>query len=454
MNFGKKIYEYKDSILEDLKTLLEIKSVSADGVYGPKEALDFILNRAKEMGFQVKNVEDKAGHIQLGEGGVLCGALTHLDVVPSGSNWSVPAFSLTEKDGRLFGRGIIDDKGASIINLYCLKALKDSGVEGVNTLRCIYGTDEEVGMTDMETYFQNEQLPEISFTPDSNYGICYAEKGILQIKVYADRNDGKILNGFEAGDALNAVPDTAEVLLYSSDSEENQMLNNRKNIEGQFDFSQTIDGLVIKCQGKAAHACEPYKGRNAASDLVELLSSFYNEEELGSICTFIKNSINNQTDGTSLGLKVHDSASGDLTCNLGTVRIDDEQAYCTLDIRYPVSVNGKDIVKHIKRCVKRKGLNAKTIHHSLPLYLPKDSKTIKVLSEAYSEVMGENPELYVTGGGTYARMLGGKGVAFGPAFIDDNVNMHNADESVDKEKFFKHAEICLQAFYKLYTEKL
>ena len=68
--------------------------------------------------------------------------------------------------------------------------------------------------------------------------------------------------------------------------------------------------------------------------------------------------------------------------------------------------------------------------------------------------MGENPELYVTGGGTYARMLGGKGVAFGPAFIDDNVNMHNADESVDKEKFFKHAEICLQAFYKLYTEKL
>ena len=71
MNFGKKIYEYKDSILEDLKTLLEIKSVSADGVDGPKQALDFILNRAKEMGFQVKNVEDKAGHIQLGEGGVL-----------------------------------------------------------------------------------------------------------------------------------------------------------------------------------------------------------------------------------------------------------------------------------------------------------------------------------------------------------------------------------------------
>ncbi|MGN1139449.1 MAG: Sapep family Mn(2+)-dependent dipeptidase [Ruminococcus sp.] len=454
MNFGKKIYEYKDSILEDLKTLLEIKSVSAESDEGPKEALNFILKRGKEMGFQVKNVEDKAGHIQLGDGGALCGALTHLDVVPAGSNWSVPPFTLTDKDGRLFGRGIIDDKGASLINLYCLKALKDSGVKGVNTLRCIYGTDEEVGMTDMETYFSKEQLPDISFTPDSNYGICYAEKGILQIKIYSDRNDGKVVSAFEAGDALNAVPDCAEVLLYSSDSEENQMLHNRKSIEGNFDFSETIDGLVIKCQGKAAHACEPYKGRNAASDLVSLLSSFYDEEELGSICTFIKNSVNNQTDGTSLGLKVRDSASGKLTCNLGTVRIDDNQAYCTLDIRYPVSVKGTDIIKHIKRCVKRKGLKAKTIHHSLPLYLSKDSKAISVLSDTYREVMGENPELYVTGGGTYARMLGNKGVAFGPAFVDDNVNMHNADESVDKENFFKHAEICLQAFYKLYTEKL
>jgi succinyl-diaminopimelate desuccinylase len=30
--------------------------------------------------------------------------------------------------------------------------------------------------------------------------------------------------------------------------------------------------------------------------------------------------------------------------------------------------------------------------------------------------------------------------------------MHNADESVDKENFLKHMQICLQAMYRLYTE--
>ena len=87
-------------------------------------------------------------------------------------------------------------------------------------------------------------------------------------------------------------------------------------------------------------------------------------------------------------------------------------------------------------------------------HLPKDSETINLLSGAYEEITGEKPELYSTGGGTYARMLGGKGVAFGPAFKDDEVNMHNADESMDEEKFFLHAQICLQAMHKMFTDEI
>ena len=51
-----------------------------------------------------------------------------------------------------------------------------------------------------------------------------------------------------------------------------------------------------------------------------------------------------------------------------------------------------------------------------------------------------------------ARMLGGHGVAFGPAFKNDDVRMHNADESMDKENFFKHAQICLEAMYRMFTD--
>ena len=55
-------------------------------------------------------------------------------------------------------------------------------------------------MSDMVTYFENEPLPEISFTPDSDYGICFAEKGILQLKISMDRNDGTTLSDFKVLD--------------------------------------------------------------------------------------------------------------------------------------------------------------------------------------------------------------------------------------------------------------
>lgn len=454
MNFGKIINEYKNDILKDLKALLEIKSVSSNNKEECQKALAFVLKRAEEMGFETKNIDGKAGHVQLGDGGKLCGVLTHLDVVPAGKNWSYPPFTLTEAEGRLYGRGIADDKGAAIMSLYCLKALKDNNILGNNTIRCIFGTDEEVGMTDMEAYFASEPLPEISFTPDNEYGICFAEKGILQVEIYMDRNDGKILSAIKSGKALNAVPDCAEALIYSSDSDEYSIIDKVKTLEGYFDFKETIDGLVIISKGTAAHACEPDKGKNAVIYLVKLLSEFYDEDDLGTLCTFINTSIGSETDGTRLGLKTRDSVSKNLTLTLSKVRINDNRAQLVIDIRYPVTMNGEVLFKHIKKCAKRKNLNARIIHHSLPLYLPKESKAIELLSEAYKDVIGEMPELYSTGGGTYARMLGGKGVAFGPAFKDDNVNMHKADESIDKDKFFKHGEICLQAMYKMFTEEI
>ena len=453
MNFGKNILKYKDDILRDLKVLMEIKSVSSEGRDKCREALDFVLQRAQEMGLTVKNIEDKAGHVQLGNSGKLCGALTHLDVVPAGKNWTVEPFTLTRKDGRLYGRGIDDDKGASIVNLYCLKALLDSGIKGENTLRCIFGTDEEVGMTDMETYFENEPLPDVSFTPDSDYGICYAEKGILQLKISMDRNDGKTLSAINSGNAVNAVPDEAKALVYCSESFGNEIKEKSKKINGNFTFTETIDGLVIKSIGTAAHACEPDKGFNAALSLVELLNESLDADEVGSLCQFIGYALRRETNGTSLGLRMRDFVSGDLTCNVGKIRLNDSAAYLTLDIRYPVTMNYKNILAQVEKSADMRDLKVEVIHHSAPLYLPKESKTIEILSAAYEEIMGKKPELYSTGGGTYARMLGGNGVAFGPAFKDDTVNMHNADESIDEEKFFLHAQICLQTMHKLYTEK-
>lgn len=416
MNFGKEILRYKNELLSDLKTLMEIRSVYSESPKECEKALDFMLKRASDFGLVTKNIKNKAGHAELGHGKKLCAALTHLDVVPAGKGWSVEPFTLTRKNGRLYGRGIDDDKGASMVNLYCLRALKESGIKGKNTLRAIFGTDEEVGMSDMETYFENEALPDLSFTPDSDYGICCAEKGILQIKISSDERCPFRLT---AGNSLNAVPDEA--------------------------LAELENGETISVSGKASHACEPQKGENAAVKLINTLN------ESTALTNFIKKYISTDVYGELMGISAEDEPSGRLTLNLGRLRVNEQENCFTLDIRYPVTKDYEEILSKIKILCEKNNLKTEVLHHSAPLYLPKDSETVSILSRAYKEITGDLPELYSTGGGTYARMLGGRGVAFGPAFKDDNVNMHNSDESIDEEKFFLHAQICLQAMYELYT---
>lgn len=54
MAFGNKILKYKDDILKDLANVVAIDSVSADGCEKPQKALEYMLNRGKEMGLVTK----------------------------------------------------------------------------------------------------------------------------------------------------------------------------------------------------------------------------------------------------------------------------------------------------------------------------------------------------------------------------------------------------------------
>ena len=446
-----KILEYREELFDDLNRLLSIESVDGARDGDCAAALDFILKRAEDFGLTAERVTAKSAHVDLGKGGRLCGVLSHLDVVPAGNNWTVNPYALTERDGRLYGRGVADDKGAALVNLYCLRALKEMGIEGRNTLRAIYGTAEETGMSDMDGYFAQKRLPDLAFTPDSEYGVCYAEKGILQLEVSTPTNEAKVLSQFHAGKAINAVPDLAYVMLDSSGYDEQLLMRLADASEGNFEFNYTIDGLMIISRGKAAHACEPQKGFNAAAALIDLITHAYDVYEIGALSSFIDYASNCETNGRSLGLKMSDAVSGALTVNLGNVHIEGTEARAQFDIRYPVTVNGDYVLRQFRSVAENNHLTVRVLHHDRPLYVEKDSELVRLLADAYRTVTGEDAPLYTTGGGTYARKLGGKGVAFGPNFRDDDIRMHNADESVDKENFLRHMQICFEALYRLYT---
>lgn len=70
----------------------------------------------------------------------------HMDVVPAGTGWTVPAFEgVIEKD-RVIGRGAIDMKGTIPPVIVALEVMKDLGIEPRFDPRVLLCTDEEVGI--------------------------------------------------------------------------------------------------------------------------------------------------------------------------------------------------------------------------------------------------------------------------------------------------------------------
>ena len=485
MKFGAKILEYKDELLHDFDELIRIPSVSASDRESAAKALRFVLGRAEQMGFTVKNVNDIAGHIEYGEGSELAAVLAHVDVVPAGEGWSSDPYRLTERNGRFYGRGVVDDKGPAIAALYGLKALKDNNIGAKRRLRLILGAAEEIGMDDMTEYFAQEEMPDIAFTPDSDYGICCREKGILQIEICSARHDGKAISELHAGTAVNAVPFRAEAVLNSDirnkfvipqgDKTNGYDLMGYSNGTSCADTASASDGTAHSCGdgkgtdskdltvlldnsaddikltafGKAAHACVPHEGINAASHLIRFLKGRIGADGIGSLCAFLDEAVGFELDGHSLGIACEDKESGALTVNLGVVEIDSERSIARIDIRYPVTADCDKLFSAVSTCASRYGLSAK-LHSSVPpLSMDENSPVILMLRDAYKSVTGCEPEIYSTGGGTYARTLNNHGVAFGPVFKGDPAKIHDADEGISVENYFLHAQICLEAMYNM-----
>jgi succinyl-diaminopimelate desuccinylase len=459
MSFGSKILNYQEDIIKDLAELVAIPSVrstASDGMpFGEEsaKALSCILGMAERMGFATKNIGNYAGHAEYGEGSEVAAVVAHVDIVPAGEGWETDPFTLIKKGKLYLGRGTADDKGAAIVALYCLKVLKEENIKAKRRLRVIFGAGEETGSDDLEMYLKSEQLPVMAFTPDSEYGICNREKGILRFLISSSKNDSKVIREFTSGTVVNAVPSKAVCMIRCTGEEYLNLQKAAQKVKGDFRFEKTDDGVHITSHGKASHAMQPQEGLNAATHLMELLGNVFSYDELGSLVHFVKACIGTELDGESLGIKQEDPESGPLTLNVGVLNIGANFASVEIDSRYPVTSKGETIFAAIANRALEFGLDATLNADTKPLFLPESSPFISLLQNSYTAVTGKQADVYATGGGTYARAFQGHAVAFGPIFADEpDRRLHNTNESIDIDCFMLHAQICLEAMYHMLTD--
>lgn len=452
--FGEKILDYWDDILRDLKEIVAIPSVAKpqDGPYpfgkDAAAAVDKAMELCARYGLTAKNCDYYAMHAELGSGEENAVVMSHLDVVPAGEGWVSEPYAMEIRDGFAYGRGVSDNKGPAIVALHCLRALRDAGVVGKRKLRVVLGSAEEIGMQDMGYYFSKEQKPTMGFTPDASYGLCHCEKGLFRFAVTGPV--GEKIKSFKAGTVVNAVPYKAEADVVCCDEGFKKLADAAAAAEIKFDVTRTADGAHIVAHGVASHALCPQNGVNAAAYLIRLLVSVWGKQ-CGKLLCFIDEKIGLTYDGSKIGVKMSDEPSGDLTFNLGLVEAENGEGRFDVDIRYPALKKGADIDAVLRGQIEGAGLTYILCSDEEPLYLPKDGPLVQLLSGAYEDMTGEKCDVFAMGGGTYARQMNGKGVAFGASFAGDDTNAHNCNESLNLEHYKKHAQICLEAMYRMFT---
>ena len=349
---------YRQEMIDVLSSFLKIESVKSAGQpimpYGKGifDALMFVQSTAERMDLECVNLFGHLAYVDYGYGDEMLGILTHIDVVPAGEGWTLPAFGGTVKDDRIFGRGAIDNKGPAIAALYALKALSDNCIHLNKKVRLIFGADEESGWDDMEFYKRHEPLPDIAFSPDGEYPVINAEKGLLHTELSLESDQQEAIKSFTAGTRVNVVPNKADCVLdLPVDLIERSVESYTCPIGAQISAKKLEDGRVrLTAIGKSAHGSRPEQGINAAASLIQYLGTL--ALPFGTLTQAIytlSEKIGTYVNGELAELALEDERSGKLTLNLGTLSIKDGKMRVGIDIRYPVSYLRSQIEEKLEK---------------------------------------------------------------------------------------------------------
>ena len=460
MRLDQQIDLMKEDLIAAIQACIQFKSVkdvehAAPGApFGPgiQEALEWTLALGEKFGFTVKNVEGYAGHIEMGTGDLL-GILGHIDVVPEGDGWSVPPYSGTIKDGKLLGRGALDDKGPSLTALFAMKAIKDAGIPLNMRVRLILGTDEESGWADMDYYLKKEEVPQIGFAPDAEFPVIHAEKGILHLELsqsYA--TPFSHLVRVQGGERANIVPDVCEVTVKGISGEiithQLKDFSFPKGVSAKISRSVTEQETELTISGVGAHGSLPQNGKNAVLYALQFLQTLPLDAEEQHLLDFILTHPGTGFYGEGFGVALTDEPSGKLSLNLGILELASDKVRFVIDIRYPVTFKRDDVYLPIEKIAETESFSLKILTHQEAHHVPKDSDLVQSLLKAYADVTGLEPFAFAIGGGTYAKALP-QGVAFGPVFPGEPDGIHCPDEYISIEKLLITTKVYAQAILNL-----
>lgn len=426
--------EHLDELLEDLKELIRIDSSRTDALpgmpygEGPAKALAKGEELFGKYGFKCTRCDGRAIAADLNDLPAGLDILAHLDVVPGGSGWTVSTpFEPVVKDGRIYGRGSSDDKGPALAALFAMRAVKELGVPMKSNVRLILGGDEECGSSDIEYYFEREAHAPYTVSPDADWPVIHAERGLTDLTFSAEAETGSVVS-FDSGEKFNMIPASAVFTLGGVSEREIADAAAKEALPVKIETEDTENGVKVTVTGEGGHSSTPDLARNALTAALTLISELPVSGKTADMLKGLSRMFPfGDHHGTAAGVDMSDGESGRISASLNMLQLNDGRLTGTLDCRVPICATEDNCAAVLRRGFEDIGFKVDDCLITPVHNVPSDSPFVKTLIGCYEKITGEKSEPLAIGGGTYCHDIP-NGVAFGCAVPGVDNRMHGPDE--------------------------
>jgi acetylornithine deacetylase/succinyl-diaminopimelate desuccinylase-like protein len=444
--------------LEELKQLLRIPSISTLPEHSGdiRRAAETLAAEMKRIGLEnVRLIETAhggaAGHPLVygewlhakGKPTVLC--YGHYDVQPPDpvDEWLTPPFEPTERNGNLYARGAVDDKGQMYMHLKALEALFQTGKGKLPmNVRVILEGEEEVGGEGIATFVRehpDDLKADFALVSDTEMfapelpTLCVGLRGMIYTEIEVRGAKTDLHSGIYGGAAPNPFVALAQIIAGLKDREGKIL------IPGFYD-----DVEAPSAEEKAAWKRLPFDEEH------------YRETEVGSpVLTGEAGFSVLERTWARPTLDVHGMPGG--FTGAGAKTVIPARAVAKVSMRLVPGMTPKKAFAQYKAFVESlapKGVTVEVrmIHSGDPIVVGTDNPYVTAAKDAMREVFGKET-VFVRGGGSIPivgdieRHLKIPAVMMGFGLPDDN--LHAPNEKFHIANFYRGIESIIQMFERL-----
>jgi acetylornithine deacetylase/succinyl-diaminopimelate desuccinylase-like protein len=439
--------------LEELKSLLRIPSIStlSEHVGDVRFAAQSLAGEMERIGLEHVRVIETSGHpLVYGDwlhaaGKPTCLAYGHYDVQPADplDEWHTPPFEPTERNGNLYARGAVDDKGQMFMHLKALESLFQSpaGAPPIN-VRIILEGEEEVGGEGIARFVREhpEQLrADFALVSDTEMfapglpTLVVGLRGMIYTELEAQGARTDLHSGIYGGAAPNPFIALAQVIAALKNPEGHIL------IPGFYDKVAAPSADEVKAWKSLPFDEEDYRKSEVGSSALAGEPGFSVQER-----TWVRPTMD-----------VHGMPGGFIGAGAKTVI--PAKATAKVSFRLVPDMNPQQAFAQYKNYVESlepKGvkLSVRLIHSGDPIVVRTDNPYVRAATRALHQVFGKETVFIRSGGsipivGDFERHLKISTVMMGFGLPDDN--LHAPNEKFHIANFHRGIESIILFFEEL-----